>query len=229
MVIAGFQPLSLLDYPETPCSIIFTQGCLFRCSYCHNPELISFERSGKKSFDEILLLVEKRKHIVGAVCITGGEPTLQPDLIDCLHTLKRCGISVKLDTNGVRPLVVAQVINEGLVDYIAMDIKQIWENYADVTRVAHRSYEQACQETMKTIQNSRVSHEFRTTILPGVHTQEDFFRIASLLREGETYSIQKTRFEKTLEPVLQQNIGFDVSRLVASLQENYPLLFIYER
>jgi pyruvate formate lyase activating enzyme len=231
MTIAGIQPLSLLDYPEKPCSIVFTQGCVFRCAYCHNPELIPLQAAGEhtKTIEETLRFLNERKSIVDAVCITGGEPTLQKDLEEFIVMLKGSGFHVKLDTNGIRPDIVSRLIEKKLVDYIAMDVKHRWEAYPGVIRIASESMVERCRETFSLIQSSNIAHEFRTTVAPGVHCEEDFFAIARMLRPGERYYIQNTSFVKNLDPALPREIGFDVSMLVHNLQEAFPTLFIYGR
>lgn len=229
MNIGGFQPLSLLDYPGKPCSIIFTQGCVFRCSYCHNPDLIPLESVNLLDERHVLEFLEKRKKIVDAVCITGGEPTIQKGLLDMMKTLKEKGLAVKLDTNGIRPAVVEDIIEEELVDYIAMDIKAPWERYSEVSKNLTTPIIEACKESMRIIQESGVDHEFRTTIAPGVHTEEDFTTMAGYLKSGGIYYIQKIRFEKTLDPDLVRDMPLDVTGLILQLKSHFPSLYIHER
>lgn len=228
MNIAGVQPLSLLDYPEMPCSIIFTQGCAFRCSYCHNPELIPFEAlSPLRAPAEVLSFLEGRKEIIDAVCITGGEPTLQRGLVEFIATLKSFGFLVKLDTNGIRPDVVERVITDALVDYIAMDLKAPWGKYLDVIKRGTGDTIEACKKTFSLIQNSSIAHEFRTTVLPGVHTAAHFFEMVGYLNQGERYVIQKTRFGKTLEP-LDTSVVFDADT-ISDLRTAFPSVIIEVR
>ncbi|MDP2630171.1 MAG: anaerobic ribonucleoside-triphosphate reductase activating protein [Candidatus Uhrbacteria bacterium] len=226
MNIAGVQALSLIDYPEKPCSIIFTQGCVFRCSYCHNPDLIPLDApSVAKTADEVIEFLSKRASFVDAVCITGGEPTLQTGLEEFIVRLKDIGLSVKLDTNGIRPDIISRLLEKKLVDYIAMDLKHRWEEYPAVIRISNQGIIDRCKETFPLIQSSGVPHEFRTTIMPGVHTREDFFSIAGQLVPGERYYIQKTVTKKTLEP-LTGICEFDVVELVKDLQGTFSHLII---
>lgn len=226
MNIAGVQALSLIDYPEKPCSIVFTQGCVFRCSYCHNPDLIPLDTSsGEKTPDEVISFLSKRASFVDAVCITGGEPTLQPGLEEFIVRLKDTGLSVKLDTNGIRPDTVSRLIEKKLVDYIAMDLKHRWEEYPAVIHISNQGIIDRCKETFSLIQSSGIPHEFRTTIMPGVHTREDFFSIVGQLSPGERYYIQKTVIKKTLEPIASECL-FDVDELVRDLREEFPNLTI---
>lgn len=226
MRIGGFQPLSLIDYPAKPCSIIFTQGCVFRCSYCHNPNLIPLESKHLRDSSAMLDFLTKRKKIVTAVCITGGEPTIQGDLIDFIKQLKERGFFIKIDTNGIRPGVVADLIDEELVDYIAMDIKAPWEKYKDVVVTAVPELVEACKESFRIIQQSSIEHEFRTTIYPSVHTEGDFYTMAGYLKPGEQYFIQKTRFDSILDPSISQESEYDGEEIALRLQARYASLHI---
>lgn len=228
MNIAGVQPLSLLDYPGKPCSIIFTQGCIFRCSYCHNPELIPLDAAPLRDTAEVLSFLDSRKGIVDAVCITGGEPTIQRDLLSFITMLKQLGLSVKLDTNGIRPDVVEELFAASLVDYVAMDLKAPWEKYRDVIRAGTSQTVDACKKTLSLIQDSGIAHEFRTTILPGVHTRDDFFEMAEYLRPGEHYAIQQTSFKKTLEP-LDKDAQLDVALIADDLRTAFPSITVIVR
>jgi pyruvate formate lyase activating enzyme len=222
MVIAGFQKLSLIDFPGVIASVVFTQGCAFRCSYCHNPELTSFDAPAAMSADEIVAyLVENRKVIEG-VCITGGEPTLQKDLQDFLSQIKKLGFLIKLDTTGINFSMLAGIFAQGLADYVAMDIKHVWEKYSDVVGNANSVSLSNCQKSFSLVQSYGIAHEFRTTVLPGVHGIKDFEVMAGYLKPGETYYIQQTRFTKTLDPAIQQSFDFDPQELVKHLQGLYP-------
>lgn len=228
MNIAGVQPLSLLDYPGKPCSIIFTQGCVFRCSYCHNPELIPLDAAELHELSEVLSFLDGRKVIVDAVCITGGEPTLQRDLVDVISTLKQMGFYVKLDTNGIRPDVVDSLISASLIDYIAMDIKAPWHKYRAVINAGTEATIEACKKTCSLIQKSGIEHEFRTTILPGVHTRDDFFEMASYFEPGERYYIQQISLKKTLAQI-EQCERLDSVALAQELGQAFPSLVIASR
>lgn len=232
-MIAGFQPLSLLDYPGKACSIIFTQGCLLRCAYCHNPELIPLppetsEQSSQTAdiFPTLYERLEKRKKMVDAVCITGGEPTIHPGLPGLIRELKERGFFVKLDTNGVRPDVVGPLLDENLIDYVAMDLKAPWERYAEVIRVANHFFVESIKKTFALIQASSVDHEFRTTIAPGVHMQDDFSQMAQYLRDGERYIIQQTRLDKNLDPNLTADVPLNAEELIDNLRSTYPALVL---
>lgn len=227
MRFAGLQPLSLIDYPGRACAILFTQGCVFRCAYCHNPELIPTGQ-GTHTEEDILGRLRQHKATADAVCITGGEPTLQPDLIPFLRTLKNEGFAVKLDTNGVHPRVLETVIHEKLVDYFAMDLKQTWEKYQDVIRVRVPTLVENCRASFDLIQRSGIDHEFRTTILPGSHTLDDFVTMAGYLQSGESYIIQSFRAGKTLESTIPP-ATFSSERVRDALQPLFPNLILDAR
>lgn len=229
MRLAGFQPLSLLDYPGVICSIIFTQGCAFRCSYCHNPELIPLE--GVHQIDEASVWSKLDQHqaMIEGVCVTGGEPTLQADLPDFLQRLKQRRLLVKLDTNGVHPRMVERLIEERLVDYIAMDLKHQWEKYSQIIQIGTPQVIKNCRETFTLIQASSVAHEFRTTVCPGVHTEDDLVAMAGLLKAGEHYSLQEMRREKMFDQSLPDVPGPNLETVAARIREKHPSLEIEVR
>ena len=179
--------------------------------------------------DEVMAKLEANKKMTDAVVITGGEPTLQTDLPAFMRRLKKAGFLVKLDTNGVTPSMVQQVINEKIVDYFAMDLKQTWEKYDEVIRVGAPALIERVKETFNLIQNSGVPHEFRTTILPHSHTEADFMAMVGYLKPGEKYFIQETRFEITLESDLPRQKSFQTDELVAKLKSAYPNILIENR
>lgn len=230
MTIAGFQPFSLLDYPGKSCSIVFTQGCAFRCPYCHNPELIASGQPASAIAEEhVLKYLEEHKKMLDGVCITGGEPTLQPDLPAFIRKVRSIGMLIKLDTNGIHPKIVQGFIDEGLIDYVAMDLKHTWEKYNEITRVNNAKTIENCRESFRIIQTSGIDHEFRTTVCPGVHSAEDFSEMVGYLQDGEKYFIQETRFTKVLDPSIARTTDFRVNELVAQLQKKYPNVSIGAR
>ncbi len=226
--IGGFQKLSLVDFPETICSIVFTQGCIFRCAYCHNPDLIGFAPSKIDEQGVFDYLVQNKKILEG-VCITGGEPTIHLGLHPFIEKIKELGFKVKLDTNGIRPAVVARLLEHNLLDYIAMDIKSPWEKYETIVRSFKNDSLTVCQETLLLIQDSGVNHEFRTTVMPGVHTSDDFLSMAGYLRDGERYYIQETQYKKTLDQIMYQDLSFSVPDVITRIQEKFPNLIVAHR
>ncbi len=230
MLIAGFQKLTLLDYPEKIAAIVFTAGCVFRCPYCHNPELV-FPDKKMPLLDERVIFeyLEKKRLFLDGVVVTGGEPTIHRDLIPFLRRIKKFGLSVKLDTNGARPDVVASCLEEKLVDYIAMDLKHRWEKYNTIARAPVPRDRENPRATFALIQSSGVSHEFRTTVLPGWHTEDDIAAMAGYLKPGEKYYLQNTRWGTTLEKNLARHSDIPLAALVNKLQTMFPRLIVQER
>lgn len=231
MIIGGFQKLSLIDFPGHIASIIFTKGCVFRCPYCHNPELVVYkDKSGidEKEFWEHL---KKRRGFIEGVCITGGEPTLHKDLPEFIEKIKNMGFLVKLDTNGITPEMVRGLIEKKMIDYFAMDIKHTWDKYQSIANVAKEKEPilSRVRETFDLIRNSGVSYEWRTTVLPGVHTASDFMKIAGYFRPGEKYFIQDISYIKNLDPNLDKTKKINVSELAEHLRVNFPELVIGTR
>lgn len=197
MIICGLQKLTLLDYPGKMACIIFTKGCDFRCPFCHNASLvINAQQNDDRPYDietysenDILSFLKKRHGILDGVVITGGEPTLQKDLIPFIGKVKELGYNVKLDTNGNHPQVVSDLLKEGLIDYIAMDIKNCKEKYArtiglstfDITNIIH---------SVDIIKNSGIDYEFRTTVVDAFHSKEDFESIGKWLAGAKAYYLQ---------------------------------------
>ncbi len=232
MIISGLQPLSLLDYPGIICSIVFTQGCPFRCVYCHNPELIPAQAPDANKVlkeEDVLEHLNRRKKIVEGVCITGGEPTVHPDLPDFIRKVKRLGMLVKLDTNGLTPRMIEQLIKERLVDFFAMDLKHTWERYSEVIGINQKNVIDNCRETFRLIQDSSIPHEFRTTVYSGFHGKEDLEEIAGQLREGERYALQDIRYGKTLNPALTRTEPLDLESVAESIRSKNPSLQVEVR
>lgn len=232
MMISGFQPLSLLDYPGIICSIVFTQGCPFRCGYCHNPELIPAQSPDANQVlqeEAILEHLKRRKHIVEGVCITGGEPTVHPDLPDFIKKVKRLGMLVKLDTNGLTPRMIEKLIKERLVDFFAMDLKHTWERYSEVIGINQKSVLDNCRETFHLIQDSSIPHEFRTTVYSGFHGKEGLEEIAGQLHEGERYVLQEIRYGKTFNPALARTKPLDLESVANHIRTKHPLLQVEAR
>lgn len=173
-------------------------------------------------------LTEHRNMLEG-VCVTGGEPTLHKDLESFLHKIKQLGLKVKLDSNGINPQTLESFFADGLVDYVAMDIKAPWGRYGKVIQVSETIGSAKCKKSLEVIQNSGVDHEFRTTVLPGVHTDDDFTEMAGYLRPGERYYVQDIRYNITLDPTLDSSLKIDVPKTVKRLQARYPKLVVQAR
>ncbi len=190
MIIGGFQKFSALDYPGKICAIIFTQGCNFRCPYCHNPELVFPDQYQRKiSLRSILQFLEKRRGLLDAVTVTGGEPTIHADLPDLLFRIKELGYLVKLDTNGSNPSLLQKIIQANSVDYIAMDIKAPLDKYQEVTIFPVSV--QAIQNSIDLLLNSGVACEFRTTVDWSLLNEDDLFQIAKTIQGADQLYLQK--------------------------------------
>jgi pyruvate formate lyase activating enzyme len=192
MIIGGFEKFSLNDYPGKASAVIFTRGCNFRCSYCHNPELVLSEKySPEIPAGEIFEFLESRKDKLDAVVITGGEPTNHTDLIDVLRKIKGMGFLVKLDTNGSEPEMLNKIIKEGIVDYVAMDIKAPFtdEGYKTITNVIFDT--EKLKKSVEIIINSGLPHEFRTTVVKTLTSFDDLRKIAESIKGAQNYFLQK--------------------------------------
>lgn len=200
MLIAGFQKMSMMDYPKQPCCVIFTPYCNMDCVYCHNYHILKKD-TPLIDEDEVFSFLRKRKGMLRAVTISGGEPTLQPNLIPFIQNVKAEGYLVKLDTNGSRPDVLSELLRADLLDYIAMDIKTCAEQYPTVTR--SKVSVSDVQKSILLLRNYGVAHEFRTTFAPQI-SREDILEATDLIEGCETYYLQqyRKRFPTDPEPHL---------------------------
>ncbi|MDK2808522.1 MAG: pyruvate formate lyase activating enzyme [Clostridiales bacterium] len=190
MKIAGLQKTSLLDYPDQICATVFTMGCNFRCPFCHNASLaLPNKSSDLLGEQEIFAFLEKRKGLLDAVCVTGGEPLLQLDIEAFLSDIKKMGYLIKLDTNGSFPNQMISLVERGLVDYVAMDIKNTLEKYP-VTAGGTQVDVASIQESVSYLKREQVSFEFRTTVIRELHNQEDFSVIGEWLARTKHYYLQ---------------------------------------
>lgn len=189
MVVAGLQKTSLVDYPGYIASTIFVGGCNYACPYCHNKTLLNDGRP-HISIDEVLMFLNDRKHFTDSVVVTGGEPTLYSKLPDVLRSLKDMGLRVKLDTNGSNPRMLEDIIADKLVDYIAMDIKDTWNNYP---RIAGVIVDTDLLRNSVSLIKAIPHYEFRTTVIPDVHSQEDIYTIINSILGGivKRYALQR--------------------------------------
>ncbi len=190
MNIQGFQKLTLLDYPGLMACTIFTGGCNFRCPFCHNASLVT-EPDENEPFteQEILDYLEKRKNTLEAVCITGGEPLLEKDLPLFLEKIKATGKLIKLDTNGYLSKRLKTILDAGLVDYVAMDIKNSPEKYPLTAGLEGMSMD-PIYESIDAIMNANIDYEFRTTVVKELHSEEDFEKISEMIKGCKKYFIQ---------------------------------------
>lgn len=187
--IGGIQKTTLIDFPEKIAAIVFTQGCNFRCGYCHNPELLEFKKNGQYSTEDFFDFLKTRKNKLDGVVITGGEPTLQSGLYKFTEKIKSLGFLVKLDTNGTNPIILEKLLKNNLLDYIAMDIKAPPKNYNQITGVSV-NVQNICK-SIEMIIKSSIDYEFRTTVIKSQISSEDFEKIGQTLQGAKKYYLQK--------------------------------------
>ena len=185
MNIAGVQKVTLLDYPGKVACEIFTQGCNFECPFCQNSGLIPITNTGEFSEEEIFEYLVLRKKILDGVVITGGEPTVQKDLKGFIKKIKDLGLLVKLDTNGGNPKVLQELIDEKLVDYVAMDIKNIFNKY-NITAGKKINLDNI-KKSIEILKASKIDYEFRTTIIKEMHSLDDIISICKLVGNAKYY------------------------------------------
>ena len=189
MRIQGLQRLTLLDFPERTACTVFTAGCNFRCPFCHNASLVvDIPKEPELSEEEFFSFLGKRKGILDGVCISGGEPLLQPDIENFMRKIKDMGFAIKLDTNGSFPEKLKSLVEKGLVDYVAMDIKNSPEKYPITCGGDHL---EAVKESVALLMNRGVEYEFRTTVVRQLHTPEDMEKIGVWLSGAKRYYIQQ--------------------------------------
>lgn len=189
MKICGLQKTTLLDFPGHIAATIFTGGCNFCCPFCHNGEILSAHVRPQYTESQVLSFLAKRASVLEGVCITGGEPTLQPDLAEFIEKIKQMGYLVKLDSNGYRPEILKELCRSGLIDYVAMDIKSSPENYKKAAGVPELRLSPV-EESVEFLLKGSVPYEFRTTAVKGLHTEQDFSSIGTWISGAERYFIQ---------------------------------------
>ena len=199
MLILGLQKLSLLDYPGKIASTVFLGGCNFRCPFCHNGSLVLPERMGETiDLDSFFAFLDARRGRLQGVCVSGGEPTLQADMPEFLAEITARGFSVKLDTNGTNPEMLFSLINDGLVDYVAMDIKNSPDKYLQTAGLNAEFLLRGVKESASLLIQGRVDFEFRTTLMKELHSVEDMRAIGQWLAGGEKFFLQTYREEGDL-------------------------------
>ncbi len=203
MKIGGLNKFSLSDYPGHVAAVVFTQGCNFRCPFCHNGSLIPGDVPESLLIPEekVFEFLENRNGQLDGVVIIGGEPTIQPDLSAFIHRVIAMGFLVKLDTNGSQPQVLRRLLKEKLIDYIAMDIKAPLDIYDRLTGV--QSPVSQIKESIKLINRSGIAHEFRTTVVKSLLSPHDLLSIQKLVPHGSRHRFQKFRPEHALAPALR--------------------------
>lgn len=200
MEIGGFEPFSLCDFPSRPAAVVFAQGCNFRCPFCHNGGLLAL-KTGAISSAEVLDRLARRWGRLQGVVVSGGEPCLQPDLAEFCASVKALGLAVKLDTNGSRPSVLADLLSRQLVDYVAMDVKAPPRRYAKLAGVAVKW--DLIAESIRILGASGVPHQFRTTMVTPLLSDADLDEIAGLLPPSSRHVRQEFRPDLARDALLR--------------------------
>ena len=222
-MIKGLQTLTLLDYPGKVACTVFTGGCNFRCPFCHNGGIVlnpGAEPSipAEKVFD----LLKKRKGVLEGVCITGGEPTLWKGLWDFAREIKAMGYSVKLDTNGTNPELMHKLILAGVVDYVAMDIKNCPDKYAETIGVKGFNI-QPVKDSVRLLLQGTAGYEFRTTVVKGMHTPQDIVEIGKWIQGTQKYFIQPYRdSDLVIDRSCERHSDEELQALLAAAREYVP-------
>lgn len=221
MKIGGLQKVTLVDYPGKIACTVFLSGCNFRCPFCYSKELvlpIDIKKQPEIDPKQFFSFLKERKGMIDACVLCGGEPTINNDLKDFIKKIKEIGYLIKLDTNGYLPEKLKELIDENLLDYIAMDIKSCFKDYSlatginvDVSKI---------KESIELIKNSGIDYEFRTTIVPGIHTKESIIKMANDIGKAKKYFLQTFHGEKeTIDPAYTNLKSFPEEELKEVLKE----------
>ena len=189
MQIYGLQKLTLLDFPQKTACTIFTGGCNFRCPFCHNGDLVLGNLPEPINTDELFSFLKKRSGVLDGVCITGGEPLLNPDIDSFIKEIRSLGYLIKLDTNGSNPEHLKKLVEQGLIDYVAMDIKNSKESYPETVGIDSFDVS-SIAESVEFLKNSTIEYEFRTTIVREFHSEDKILKIGEWLKDSKKYFLQ---------------------------------------
>ncbi len=203
MTIAGLRKTTLIDYPGKIAAIVFLAGCNFRCPWCYSKELVlpaEIKKQPKVLEKEFFDFLKERKGLLEGIVICGGEPTINKDLPEFIKKIKELGYAVKIDTNGSNPKMLKKLIDDSLIDYVAMDVKLPKERYPEIFKEV-----KDIEESIKILKKSKIDSEFRTTVVPTIHTKEDFLKIAKWIGGPKVkYYLQNFRPEKTIDPEFEK-------------------------
>ena len=227
MYISGLQKLTLLDFPGHLAAIVFLDSCNFRCPFCQNRSLVlPSEEVPSIDMEEFRKFLKKRSGILEGICVTGGEPTLHKELPEFLAMIRQAGYLVKLDTNGTNPEMLQTLLEEGLLDYVAMDIKAGRSNYAAVAGIPSDSkLLEKVEQSVQLLLHSSIEYEFRTTVVGGLHTEEDFLDISHWIQRCPHYYLQAFR---DCDEILMENHPFftfsdeEMKQFLALVQKEIP-------
>jgi pyruvate formate lyase activating enzyme len=215
--IAGLQKMTLMDYPGKVAAAVFLGGCNFRCGFCHNPEIVEMKPGQETiSEQEFFDFLKSRQGLLEGVCVSGGEPLIYQDLPEFLRQIRSLGFSIKLDTNGLESAKLKAIIERGLIDYIAMDIKGSADNYSQIANkdIIFSNIE----KSIKLILDGNIDYEFRTTVMPRFHNEDEIEKMAQMIKGAKKYYLQNFRNQKTLDPLFRDDNCFTEVQLQALRQ-----------
>ena len=222
MEIHGFQKLTLLDFPGRTACTVFLAGCNFRCPFCHNSLLVTEKPDACMTDADLAAYLKKRRGLLDGVAITGGEPTLYPELDGLCRMIKELGYQVKLDTNGTNPGKLRALVSDGLVDYVAMDIKNSPEKYDVTAGINKADLEKIC-ESIDFLRSGAVDHEFRTTVAVGLHTADDIRSLGKAFGGDARYYLQNFKeSEYTIEKGFAPFSYDGMEELLKAAREYFP-------
>jgi len=227
-IIKGIQKTTLVDYPGKIAATVFTAGCNFRCVFCHNASLVELDTAKAQEIppileEDIIEYLKGRTHQLEGVCVSGGEPTIHADLPEFIRKIKELGYSVKLDTNGTNPEMLEKLIQEKLVDYIAMDLKGPIALYPQIVNVAIN--EEKILRSVDLIKDSGLDHEFRTTVLPEFHDEANAEQMSCLLRGARNFFVQQFNpGESVLDPAHRETVPYTVKQLSSFAKHFEPFV-----
>ncbi len=227
MLISGIQTFSLIDFPQKKSCIIFTAGCNFRCGFCHNPEFVLPEHLTKMKKDFIteqalFNFLDQRKGLLDGVVISGGEPTIMPDLPDIFSRIRALGFATKLDTNGSNPDMLKKLLEQNLVDYVAMDLKTTPDQYPE--KVGMCLQPERIIESMEIIKTHAPEYEFRTTLIQELHPPETLTAMAQLIGNAQKWYLQEYRPQHTLDPSYANSRPFSEEEMLALAKKVRPIV-----
>lgn len=225
MKIYGLNKTTLLDYPGKVAATIFLGGCNFRCPFCQNSSLVLNPSAQPEiPVKEVLSFLKKRKGILDGVCITGGEPTLSPDLPELLQEIRTLGYPIKLDTNGTHPALLKTLTEQNLIQMTAVDIKACPDNYPALCGLVHPELD-AVKETVEFLKNGTLDYEFRTTVIRELHSEKDFIEIGQWLTGAKAYYLQAYRdSEEVLQPGFSSYTRKELEHFREMLKRTIPLV-----
>lgn len=220
MQIGAVQKLTLLDFPDKTAAVLFTLNCSMRCGYCHNPDFVVPEKIEEVKqclipFDVFINFLETRKELIDGVVISGGEPTLQPDLAERIKEIREMGFLVKLDTNGLHPEVLEKLLDRKLLDYVAMDLKHVPERYDELCDMPVEKVRQALEKSIDLIRTAGIDYEFRSTVLPDLHDIDSLLDMGEMIRGCRKWAIQNFRPQMVLDMEYKAFRGFAEVELAA--------------